>query len=892
MDGPEALRRGKGLLLDSPPVTAAEIRESFLSFFEQRGHRRVPSASLVPSAHDPSVLLTTAGMQPFKPYFRGEEEPPSRRLTSCQKSFRTPDIENVGLTARHLTFFEMLGNFSIGDYFKQEAVEWAWELSTDGFDFRAEDVWITVFGGDEHLRLGPDEEAIECWRSVGVPDERIVALGREDNFWQAGPTGPCGPCSELYLDRGPDFGGSDDRPGDDTERFLEFWNLVFMQYEMGAAESLAPLPAKSIDTGLGLDRLAAIVQGVPSVYETEHFRPLVALGEELSGRRYGADPEATRALRVLADHGRGMTFLMADGVVPSNEDRGYVLRRLMRRAVRQGRAIGIEGSFLPALCERVAEVMGEAYPELRAEASTIAKWAGAEEGGFGRTLVQGERLLEEVISRAEADRSSWVPAEDAFLLHDTYGFPYELTRELLAGRGLSVDDQGFHELMDRARQVARAGVRRTGESDHDRVMAFARAAPAPSRFVGYEELEADTELTAVERDDGRLLVKLEESPFYPEGGGQVSDAGVVETPAGRARVADVFRLGDDQALALEPPQGSVEPGAPVRALVDRAARLATMRNHTATHLLHAALRERLGTHVHQAGSYVGPDKLRFDFTHGERLSPEELSDVEVRVSAWVEESHPVHAVTTTRAEAQAKGAMALFGEKYGEWVRMVEVEDVSRELCGGTHVATTAEIGLFHLTAETSSASNVRRIEAVTGPAGVQMFRSCTGELRELASMLRVPERDVVGAVRRLSERVEELRRRPTEDAGDSGAQADELVARAEDLGGVRVVGEVVEAEGAKPLLELADRVRQTLGTGVVALGCAVDGRAHLAVVADPVAVERGVSAAEVVRAAAPVAGGGGGGRDTMAQAGGRSPEKLPEAIAAARVEIQRALGV
>ena len=892
MDGPEALRRGKGLLLDSPPVTAAEIRESFLSFFEQRGHRRVPSASLVPSAHDPSVLLTTAGMQPFKPYFRGEEEPPSRRLTSCQKSFRTPDIENVGLTARHLTFFEMLGNFSIGDYFKQEAVEWAWELSTDGFDFRAEDVWITVFGGDQHLRLGPDEEAIECWRSVGVPDERIVALGRDDNFWQAGPTGPCGPCSELYLDRGPDFGGSDDRPGDDTERFLEFWNLVFMQYEIGAAESLAPLPFKNIDTGLGLDRLAAIVQGVPSVYETEHFRPLVALGEELSGRRYGADPEATRALRVLADHGRGMTFLMADGVVPSNEDRGYVLRRLMRRAVRQGRAIGIEGSFLPALCERVAEVMGEAYPELRAEASTIAKWAGAEEEGFGRTLVQGERLLEEVISRAEADRSSWVPAEDAFLLHDTYGFPYELTRELLAGRGLSVDDQGFHELMDRARQVARAGVRRTGESDHDRVMAFARAAPAPSRFVGYEELEADTELTAVERDDGRLLVKLEESPFYPEGGGQVSDAGVVETPAGRARVADVFRLGDDQALALEPPQGSVEPGAPVRALVDRAARLATMRNHTATHLLHAALRERLGTHVHQAGSYVGPDKLRFDFTHGERLSPEELSDVEVRVSAWVEESHPVHAVTTTRAEAQAKGAMALFGEKYGEWVRMVEVEDVSRELCGGTHVATTAEIGLFHLTAETSSASNVRRIEAVTGPAGVEMFRSRTGELRELASMLRVPERDVVGAVRRLSERVEELRRRPAEDARDSGAQADELVARAEDLGGVRVVGEVVEAEGAKPLLELADRVRQTLGTGVVALGCAVDGRAHLAVVADPVAVERGVSAAEVVRAAAPVAGGGGGGRDTMAQAGGRSPEKLPEAIAAARVEIQRALGV
>jgi len=464
----------------------------------------------------------------------------------------------------------------------------------------------------------------------------------------------------------------------------------------------------------------------------------------------------------------------------------------------------------------------------------------------------------------------------------------------LAGRGLSVDDQGFHELMDEARLRARGSPKDTAEatSTRDRVMAFARAAAAPSRFVGYEALEADTELTAVERDDGRLLVKLEESPFYPEGGGQVSDAGVVETPAGRARVADVFRLGDDQALALEAPEGSVEPGAPVRALVDRAARRGVTRNHTATHLLHAALRQRLGTHVRQAGSYVGPDKLRFDFTHGERLSPDELRDVEERVSGWVEENHRVHAVTTTRAEAQEKGAMALFGEKYGEWVRMVEVEDVSRELCGGTHVATTAEIGLFHLTTETSSASNVRRIEAVTGPAGVEMFRSRTGELRELASLLRVPEHDVVGAVRRLSEQVQELKRRPAEDVRDARAQADELVARAEELRGVRVVGEVVEAEGAKPLLELADRVRQTLGTGVVALGCAVDGRAHLAVVADPVAVERGVSAAEVVRAAAPVAGGGGGGRDTMAQAGGRSPERLPEAIAAARVEIQRALGV
>ena len=434
-------------------MRAADIRELFLSFFEERSHLRVPSASLVPASYDPSVLLTTAGMQPFKPYFRGEEEPPSRRLTSCQKVFRATDIENVGLTARHLTFFEMLGNFSVGDYFKQGAVDFAIELSTVGLSFAPQDVWITVFGGDPELGLGPDEEAIECWRSVGVPDERIVLLGREDNFWQSGPTGPCGPCSELYLDRGLAFGGPDDRPGDDTERFLEFWNLVFMQYELHEDGALTPLPSQNIDTGLGLERLAAILQDVPSVFETDEFRPLVAFGEERSERAYGADFATTRALRILADHGRAMTFLVADGVVPSNEDRGYILRRIMRRAIHQGRVLGIEG-FLPALCERVIEVMGPAYAELGRERESIERWAASEEHGFGHTLDQGERLLAEVARRAREAETSWVDPEEAFRLHDTYGFPYELTRELLTEEGLSVDDAGFEELMDRARAVA------------------------------------------------------------------------------------------------------------------------------------------------------------------------------------------------------------------------------------------------------------------------------------------------------------------------------------------------------------------------------------------------------------------------------------------------------
>jgi alanyl-tRNA synthetase len=883
-------------------MRAAEIRERFLSFFERNGHLRVPSASLVPSSYDPTVLLTTAGMQPFKPYFRGEEEPPSRRLTSCQKSFRTTDIENVGMTLRHLTFFEMLGNFSVGDYFKKEAIAFALDLSTSeehGFGFEVDDIWITVFGGDEEFGLGPDNEAIEHWRAQGIPDERIVLLGRDDNFWQSGPTGPCGPCSELYLDRGPEFGPDTDRPGDDTERFLEFWNLVFMQYELQSDGSLPELPTKNIDTGMGLERMASLLQGVPSVYETDLFRPLIELGEELSGKGYGDDFPTTRALRIIADHGRGATFLLADGVVPSNEDRGYILRRIMRRAIQQGHVLGIDQPFLVRVCERVRDTMKDAYPELEREWPTIERWARAEEESFSRTLEQGERLLAEVIERARADSTSWVSAEDAFKLHDTYGFPYEMTKELLAEQGLSVDDQGFEELMERAREVSRAGSSRTRARaeaggdvhvEHDDVMRFARDAGFRTRFVGYETTEADTVLRVAERANGWVLAKLEESPFYPEGGGQISDSGFVETPSGRARVVDVYRLGDDQALALEPVEGEIGEGESARAIVERDTRLATMRNHTATHLLHAALRERLGDHVRQAGSYVGPDKLRFDFTHGERLSPEDLAEVERLVGGWLASNHPVRAIETTRDEAERLGAMALFGEKYGDRVRMVEIEGVSRELCGGTHVSATSEIGLFHVTTETSSASNVRRIEAVTGPEAARLFRERTQRLNEIAARLKVPEHEVVNAVERLSERVKELERKPKGGGVDRDAQ-DRLLAGAEEIGGVPVVVREVDGLDANGLRELSESVRQKLGDAAVVLASASDGRVHIVANVAPAVVERGVKAGDVVRAAAQVAGGGGGGRDTMAQAGGRDPEKLPEALATARAEIEKALG-
>jgi alanyl-tRNA synthetase len=873
-------------------MKANEIRQTYLSFFEERGHKIVPSASLVPSVHDPSVLLTTAGMQPFKPYFLGREEPPARRLADVQKCFRTTDISEVGDTARHLTFFEMLGNWSFGDYFKQESIPWGWELSTQGFGMDPERIWVTVFGGDEELGLGPDEEAIAIWRRVGVPDERIVRLGREDNFWQAGPAGPCGPCSELYLDRGEELGAADDRPGEDTDRFLEFWNHVFMTYDLGADGTLTELPMRNIDTGMGLDRMAAILQDVPSVFETDLIRPLVDLAEEMSGRSYAEGGAVTRAMRIVADHSRGAAFLIADGVVPSNEDRGYILRRIMRRAIQQGRTLGLEAPWLGRFTERTIEIMGEAYPELGAERETIARWVGDEEESFGRALERGTELLERLVAEAKESGTSWIDAADAFKLHDTYGFPYDLTKELLAEQGLSVDDGGFEELMEEQRQRARVGAATAhgSEDRHERVIAFASATPS-SRFVGYETLRATTGLAAVEREDGRALVKLEESPFYAEGGGQVADSGLLRWPGGEAKVLDVYRVGEDQALEVEP-TAEIDDGLAVEAEVDRETRHATMRNHTATHLLHAALRERLGTHVRQAGSAVRPDKLRFDFTHGQALSAEDLRAVEDRVDSWIKASRPVRWLEMERAEAERLGAMALFGEKYGEWVRMVEVDGVSRELCGGTHVANTAEVGIFKIASEGSSAANVRRIEALSGPAAIDWFRDRERRLGEVGELLGSPQDPLIGA-RRASERLRE--------AGEGAKQAEKqllseemarLVGEAVNVNGLTLVVDQAAPADQKQLLDLANRVQSKLGgESAVALGGAEGGKVGLVVLVSKDAVSRGLSAAEIVREAAPIVGGGGGGREEMAQAGGKDPEKLDEALAAARQAIERAVG-
>jgi alanyl-tRNA synthetase len=868
-------------------VTSDQIRETFLSFFAERDHRRLPSASLVPASFDPSVLLTTAGMHPLKPYFLGQERPPHHRLTTCQKCFRTPDIDVVGTTTRHLTFFEMLGNFSMGDYFKQGAIEFAWDLARHGFGFPEEKIWITVFEGDDELGIGPDEEAIAAWEAVGVPRERIVLCPRSENFWQAGPIGPCGPCSELYLDRGLDFGAPDDLPGGENERFLEFWNLVFMQFNQDPVNTLTPLPAQNIDTGMGLNRMAAILQGKTSVFETDQFWPLIELGQELTGRAYGESEEVDRALRILADHSRGATFLLGDGVVPSNEDRGYVLRRIMRRAIAQAQNLGVDELVLPRYRERVTELMGASYPELHERRDEIDLWARNEEEAFRRTLAQGTRMLDEIVERARAEGEEGVGADALFQLHDTYGFPFDLSRELLAQQGLGSDEAGFETLMERQRERSRSGGAKT-------VAATATLTGPPSRFTGYETLEQATQVVGVSSDEGRTLVKLAESPFYAAGGGQIADVGTIACDDGdcRARVVDVVRAGDDQAVVVEVEAGALDEGERVVARVDRATRMATMANHTATHLLHAALRARLGGHVRQAGSYVGPDKLRFDFTHGSGLSHEELRAVEDQVNAWIVENWPVRALETTLDEAKRLGAMALFGEKYGDVVRMVEVGDgsFSRELCGGTHVRSTGEIGLLRVTAETSSAANVRRIEAVTGREAVALMRRHDHLLGEAAALLRTRPDDVPA-------KLADLQAKAKAAAKGGGGQArtavdvEALLGEAVAVDGAQVLTARVEAADNKALLDVLDRVKPKLGDSAVVLGAPADGKVMLvAAVSEPL-VARGVKAGDIVKLAAQVTGGGGGGRPTMAQAGGRDPGKLDEALALARAEITRLLG-
>jgi alanyl-tRNA synthetase len=879
-------------------MLAHEIRAAYRNHFEQNGHLVMPSASLVPASLDPSVLLTTAGMQPFKPFFLGLDTPPATRLTSVQKCFRTTDIDEVGKTARHLTFFEMMGNFSFGDYFKAGAIEFAWTLVSGAWQMDTDKVWITVFAGDD--QVPGDDEARELWLGQGVPAERIVGLGRKDNFWQAGPTGPCGPCSELYYDRGPEHGcgratGPDGcQPGCDCDRFLEFWNLVFMQYDQAEDGSLAPLPKTGVDTGAGVERVAALQQGVHSVYETDGFKAIIAAVEEWTGTSYEAGGIQTKALRVLADHGRAMTFLAADGVLPANESRGYILRRVIRRAVSHGHRLGIQGVFLQRLADLVIAQLGDVYPELVQNRDDVIRILSGEEERFLRTLETGTTQLEERIARVRAEGGTALPAADAFLLHDTYGFPFELTQELVAEQDLSVDEAGFAELMEAQRQRARSAAGKGGGVDMDKVAAFAREAGFATEFVGYATVDIRTRIGAhTDVGDGRIAVKLRESPFYPEGGGQVSDAGHIESDTGRAAIVDVIRFDKDQTLIVVMEHGDLIDNQEVRAIVDTTRRRPTQANHTGTHVLHRALQEVLGDHVRQKGSSVRPDKLRFDFSHETPMTPEELARVEDIVNRVVIEGHRVFTFETSQDEARELGAMMLFGEKYGDVVRVVEIEGFSRELCGGTHVATTAEIGPLRIVSESSVGQGVRRIEAVTSGVAIDLLRQRERAADEASKALKVVPERLPEAVRDLQAKVRELEKQLKAGGGSAGGAAvDDLAAQAQERGGVKLVAAGVGEISPDALLELADHLRGALGASVVLLIGESAGKVALICAATPEAVTAGADAGAVLKVAAPLVGGGGGGKPNLARAGGKDAAGIPAALEAGRAVLEQQLPV
>src|SRR5436190_15817664 len=780
--------------------TTAEIREGYLSYFEEKGHLRCPSASLVPRADDRSTLLTTAGMQPQMPYFLGRERPPAPLTTVAQKCFRTQDIDDVGLDTYHLTFFEMLGNFSFGQYFKEGAIDLATEFVRERLRLDWDRIWASVHAGDPELGLGPDEVAVDLWQKIGVPPERIVPLPSSENFWSVGGPGPCGPDSELFYDWGEEVGcGEPDcKPGcTRCERFLEFWNLVFMAYEQRPDGTLTPLPEQNIDTGLGLERTARIVQQVPSVYDTDGYQTIMRWIADQSGVAYGDSADATKAHRVLADHGRGMTFLVGDGVTPSNEGRGYVLRRIIRRAAQHGLRIGMEAPFLAGLADAVIEQMGPAYPELVEHAEQIRRTLAAEEERFGETLERGMKVFEEAAVRGE------ITGDDAFTLQATFGFPIELTQELARERGLGVNDEEYTRLMEQHRESSRAGV---AGGNAQRAAEFSAAAGFRSEFVGDEKTEVLTQIGALEElENGLFLAKLRESPFYAAGGGQVTDAGWIEKEDGsRARLLDAYRFDGDQALLFE--GSGFASGDRVRAGVPWNVRFPTTANHTATHLLHKALQEVLGDHVRQAGSAVRPDKLRFDFTHPQALTHEQRVEVERRVNERIFENLPVRTFETPLEEARNLGAMMLFGEKYGEVVRVVEVPGYSRELCGGTHVRSTAEIGAFTILSEASVGSGARRVEAVTSGEAFAWLHERARESDELRAEL---------------ERVRKEARRPRAESGADFQVVD------------RVDGVVlVEAKALKggALRDLSDRVRKQEKADGAIVASVDDGRPYLVV--------------------------------------------------------------
>lgn len=871
-------------------MRSEDIRRTFLEFFAARDHRVWPSASLIPQ--DPSLLLTVAGMVPFKPFFLGDATPDHLRAVSIQKCARTNDIENVGYTTRHLTLFEMMGNFSFGDYFKADAIRWAYELSTQGFGFEPERLWATVYEDDD--------EAFDLWVSqTGIPAERVQRRDAMDNFWSTGAAGPCGPCSELFYDRGPAHGRAGG-PVVDESRYLEFWNLVFMQYETagngdpdlkGSDDVIAELPNKSVDTGLGFERLAMLLQDVPNVYETDVLRPILDRASALTGVDYGADERSDISLRVIAEHARSASFLIADGVLPSNEARGYILRRLLRRTVRHLRLLGSDRPVMTEMMTAVIQLLGSAWPDLVAQRELITRVAAAEEHGFGRTLRTGLGLLTDAIDSTRAAGSDTLSGATAFKLHDTYGFPVELTLEIAAEQGLALDRDVFAAEMDAQRRRARAAIRRDERGGMDPEEFRAIVGSAGTQFVGYDRAATDAPVTVLLDDAGAVAraqegqhvdVVLPVTPFYAEGGGQLGDHGLIETDTGRLVVVDTVSPVDGLTVHRAiVDAGEVAVGQTAHARVDQERRMAITRGHTATHLLHATLKEQLGDHAAQAGSAIDAGRFRFDFPHFSAVSTDQLADVEGHVNQRIAADPDVSTQVLSQADARALGATALFGEKYGEQVRVVRIGDFSLELCGGTHVARTPDIGVFSILTEGSIAANLRRIEALTGPEALAHLARERLVAEQVGQLLKVSTDQVVERVRTLLERL-----RTTEKDLTAARQqallsvAGGLAAQAERVDGASVLAAAVDGADRDGLKTLALDIRQRLGQAVVVLGGLTDdGKAQLIAAVSAELVDRGIEAREVLAPGARVVGGGAGGRGGVAQAGGKDGSKLSDAL-------------
>jgi alanyl-tRNA synthetase len=870
-------------------MTGNDIRSAFLRFFEQRDHRVVKSASLVPK-DDPTLLFNNAGMVQFKDVFLGHEQRDYQRATSAQKCVRAGgkhnDLENVGYTARHHTFFEMLGNFSFGDYFKEDAIAFAWEFLTQDLGLPAEKLWITIYRDDD--------EAFAIWHQhIGIPAERIVRLGEKDNFWSMGDTGPCGPCSEIHIDQGPALGtGPEDVLGGEGDRFLELWNLVFMQYNRDAAGNLTPLPQQNIDTGMGLERIAAILQGVQSNYDTDLLRPLITAVEELIAKPYGSGGHDDISMRVIADHMRSIVFLLADGVLPENTGRGYVLRRIIRRAARHGKMLGFSEPFLYRLVETCVHLMGRAYPELETHRAYITKLLLGEEERFLNTLHQGLRELDALVETHQADGSRLITGQEAFRLYDTFGFPIDLAEEVAQDAGLRLDRDGFETVLEATRQQARETWKGSGEVQVDPVYQRVLQHAGATRFLGYTFTETTEPLLAL-LVDGREVAEAHagqrvelvfaQTPFYGESGGQVGDTGraVAAEDGVDIEITDtqkpVANLVVHSGVVR---RGTVRQGMPLYVAIDRDRREAIRKNHTATHLLHAALRQILGEHVKQAGSLVAPDRLRFDFTHFARLSQRDLDRIESLVNENVWINTPVRAAVTSLDQAIAGGALALFGEKYGEEVRIIEVPGFSKELCGGTHVQATGEIGFFTITSEGGIGSGVRRIEALTGPGAYTYVKRDERILHDMRQLLKAQPEEELDKLQRLTVQQRDLERQLAAlKQRLATAQTQDYFSAVREVNGIKVLALCLDNFDRKDLRSFVDAAKERLRSGVVVVGTTEDDKVALVAGVTPDLTSR-ISAGTLMSKIAALTGGKGGGRPDMAQGGGTDVAKLGDAIA------------